>query len=417
MGIFYRNPEHAGYSEDDLEVFVSTLPGFQGTPSSWSSVEAIKNTDVFKAIVMIASDLAKMDIQVRKNGVIDKNSELSFLLNKRPNNAYNGYKLKFAFFANALLNRNSYLEKQYENNKLIGLKLIRPSSVSLKNDKREIYYEVTDEDGNIRKLNYHEVVDLSFYTLDGFNGLNIIDVLSQVLETDKSGKAFLSNFLKNGTHAGGILKLQGAAMNREARNKVRQEFQKTMSGNAEAGKVIVLDDTMEYQQLQIDTEVLKLIQNSKPSTSEVAKAFGIPLHKFGIETNNINIAEANLDYIASALGPYMKAIITELEFQLLSDDEHKNTSLHFDINDIRVMTQKEQAEVDKILLETGQRTLDEVRLSRGLPEVPDGYGSKHRVSLNFVDIDMAREYQKATMDNRLKGGGTDDEQGNSSHGG
>ena len=414
MGIFYRNISHAGYSEDDLEVFVSALPGFQGTNTEWTSVEAIKNTDVFKAIVMIASDLAKMDIQVRRDGVIDENHELSFLLNKRPNNAYNGYKLKFAFFANALLNRNSYLEKQYVNNRLVGLKLLRPSSVTLKDDQREIYYEVTDEDGNVRKLNYHEVVDLSFYTLDGFNGLNIIDVLSQVLETDKSGKAFLSNFLKNGTHAGGILKMQGAAMNRDARNKVREEFQKTMSGNAEAGKVIVLDDTMEYQQLQIDTEVLKLIQNSKPSTSEVAKAFGIPLHKFGIETNNINIAEANLDYIASALGPYMKAISTELEFQLLSSEEHKHSSLHFDINDIRVMTQKEQAEVDKILLETGQRTLDEVRYSRGLPAVPGGYGSKHRVSLNFVDIDMAREYQEATMDNRLKGGGTNgDEQGNS----
>lgn len=414
MGIFYRNISHAGYTEDDLEVFVSTLPGFQGTNTEWTSVEAIKNTDVFKAIVMIASDLAKMDIQVRRDGVIDENHELSFLLNKRPNNAYNGYKLKFAFFANALLNRNSYLEKQYANNRLVALKLLRPSSVTLKDDQREIYYEVTDEDGNVRKLNYHEVVDLSFYTLDGFNGLNIIDVLSQVLETDKSGKAFLSNFLKNGTHAGGILKMQGAAMNRDARNKVREEFQKTMSGNAEAGKVIVLDDTMEYQQLQIDTEVLKLIQNSKPSTSEVAKAFGIPLHKFGIETNNINIAEANLDYIASALGPYMKAISTELEFQLLSEEEHKHSSLHFDINDIRVMTQKEQAEVDKILLETGQRTLDEVRYSRGLPAVPGGYGSKHRVSLNFVDIDMAREYQEATMDNRLKGGGTNgDEQGNS----
>ena len=413
MGIFYRNISHAGYTEDDLEVFVSTLPGFQGTNTEWTSVEAIKNTDVFKAIVMIASDLTKMDIQVRRDGVIDENHELSFLLNKRPNNAYNGYKLKFAFFANALLNRNSYLEKQYANNRLVGLKLLRPSAVTLKDDQREIYYEVTDEDGNVRKLDYHEVVDLSFYTLDGFNGLNIIDVLSQVLETDKSGKAFLSNFLKNGTHAGGILKMQGAAMNRDARNKVREEFQKTMSGNAEAGKVIVLDDTMEYQQLQIDTEVLKLIQNSKPSTSEVAKAFGIPLHKFGIETNNINIAEANLDYIASALGPYMKAISTELEFQLLSSEEHKHSSLHFDISDIRVMTQKEQAEVDKILLETGQRTLDEVRYSRGLPAVPGGYGSKHRVSLNFVDIDMAREYQEATMDNRLKGGGTNgDEQGN-----
>lgn len=404
MGIFYRNLAPAGYTEDDLELMVQTLPGFQGTPSTFTSVDAIKNTDVFKAVIMIASDLAKMDIQVRDYGVIDHNHELAFLLNKHPNNAYNGYKLKFAFFANALLNRNSYLEKQVVNGRLVGLKLLEPSSVVLKDDKKEVYYEITNKKGKTRKLNFHDVVDLSFYTLNGFAGMNIIDILSQVLDTDRSGKAFLSNFLKNGTHAGGILKLEGASLNKDARDKVRSEFQKTMSGNAEAGKVIVLDSTMSYEQLQIDTEVLKLIQNSKPSTSEVAKAFGIPLHKFGIETTNINITEANLDYISNTLGPYMKAIVSELEFQLLSQDENRRYTLQFDINEIRVMTQKEQAEVDRILLETGQRTLDEVRLSRGLPEVPNGYGSKHRVSLNFVDIDMARDYQKATMDNRLKGG-------------
>ena len=407
MGIFYRNLAPAGYTEDDLELMVQTLPGFQGTPSTFTSVDAIKNTDVFKAVIMIASDLAKMDIQVRDNGVIDHKHDLAFLLNKHPNNAYNGYKLKFAFFANALLNRNSYLEKQVVNGQLVGLKLLEPSSVVLKDDKKEVYYEITNKNGKVRKLRFHDVVDLSFYTLNGFSGMNIIDILSQVLDADRSGKAFLSNFLKNGTHAGGILKLEGASLNKDARDKVRSEFQKTMSGNAEAGKVIVLDSTMSYEQLQIDTEVLKLIQNSKPSTSEVAKAFGIPLHKFGIETTNINITEANLDYISNTLGPYMKAIVSELEFQLLSQDENRRYTLQFDINEIRVMTQKEQAEVDRILLETGQRTLDEVRLSRGLPEVPDGYGSKHRVSLNFVDIDMARDYQKATMDNRLKGGDSD----------
>ena len=407
MGIFYRNLAPVGYTEDDLELMVQTLPGFQGTPSTFTSVDAIKNTDVFKAVIMIASDLAKMDIQVRDYGVIDHKHELAFLLNKHPNSAYNGYKLKFAFFANALLNRNSYLEKQVVNGRLVGLKLLEPSSVVLKDDKKEVYYEVTNKNGKVRKLRFHDVVDLSFYTLNGFAGMNIIDILSQVLDTDRSGKAFLSNFLKNGTHAGGILKLEGASLNKDARDKVRSEFQKTMSGNAEAGKVIVLDSTMSYEQLQIDTEVLKLIQNSKPSTSEVAKAFGIPLHKFGIETTNINITEANLDYISNTLGPYMKAIVSELEFQLLSQEENRRYTLQFDINEIRVMTQKEQAEVDRILLETGQRTLDEVRLSRGLPEVPNGYGSKHRVSLNFVDIDMARDYQKATMDNRLKGGDSD----------
>lgn len=210
--------------------------------------------------------------------------------------------------------------------------------------------------------------------------------------------------------------MRGASLNKDARNRARDEFQKAMSGTRQAGKVIVLDDTMEYESLEVDTEVLKLIQNSKPSTSEVAKAFGIPLHKFGIETSSIDIGEANVDYLSNTLGQYMKAITSELDFQLFSKEESRSFSFFFDANDIKVLDPETQAKVDRELLESGLRTVDELRLIRGYPPIPGGYGSKHRVSLNQVNIELADDYQRATMDNRLKsnaGGGENNEQRNS----
>lgn len=409
-----RNFKKSEYSEDDLQLMVETLPGFQGTPlRTTTDVEAIKNTDVFKAVVMIASDLAKMDINVRKNNVVEQNHEFSFLLNKHPNQAHNGYKLKFAFFANALLNKNSYLEIKRMDGHVTELRNLKPSQVTLVDDGKTIHYEVNRGDTKKEKLNYYDVIDLSFYTLDGFTGISIVDVLAQVIDTDANGKAFLNNFLKNGTHAGGILKMKGASLNKEARNRARDEFQKAMSGTRQAGKVIVMDDTMEYQNLEVDTEVLKLIQNSKPSTSEVAKAFGIPLHKFGIETSSIDITEANVDYLSNTLGQYMKAITSELDFQLFSKEDNRTYAFHFDTNDIKVLDPETQAKVDRELLESGLRTVDELRVLRGLPPIPGGYGSKHRVSLNQVNIELADDYQRATMDNRLKssvGGGENSEQ-------
>lgn len=404
MPIFSKREFNKGnYTEDDLQLMVETLPGFQGTPlRSTTDVDAIKNTDVFKAVVMIASDLAKMDITVRKDNIVDKDHKYSFLLNKHPNRAHNGYKLKFAFFANALLNKNSYLEIKRVNGSIVELKNLLPSQVNLKDDGDTIHYEVDRGNGQSEKLSYYDIIDLSFYTLDGFTGISIIDVLAQVIDTDANGKAFLNNFLKNGTHAGGILKMRGASLNKDARNRARDEFQKAMSGTRQAGKVIVLDDTMEYENLEVDTEVLKLIQNSKPSTSEVAKAFGIPLHKFGIETSSIDITEANVDYLSNTLGQYMKAVTSELDFQLFSVDESRKHSFFFDTNDIKVLDPETQAKVDRELLESGLRTVDELRVLRGLPPIPGGYGSKHRVSLNQVNIEMADEYQRATMDNRLK---------------
>lgn len=411
MAIFAkRNFNTANYTEDDLQLMVEALPGFQGTPlRSTTGIDAIKNTDVFKAVVMIASDLAKMDLVVRRNGVNENDHPYSFLLNKRPNDAHNGYKLKFAFYANALLNKNSYLQIKRKNKQITELRHLPSSQVRLKDDGKTIHYIVTRENGDEDKLSYYDVIDLSFYTLNGFDGLNIVDVLAQVIETDANGKAFLNNFLKNGTHAGGILKMQGASLNKAAREKAREEFQKSMSGTKQAGKVLVMDDTMSYENLEVDTEVLKLIQNSKPSTSEVAKAFGIPLHKFGIETSSIDITEANIDYLSNTLGQYMRAITSELDFQLFTNEESKEYSIHFDTNDIKVLDPETQAKVDRDLLDSGLRTIDELRISRGLSPLPNGLGSKHRVSLNQVNVELVDDYQRATMDNRLKGGENDGE--------
>lgn len=411
MAIFAkRNFNTANYTEDDLQLMVEALPGFQGTPlRSTTGIDAIKNTDVFKAVVMIASDLAKMDLVVRKNGVNENDHPYSFLLNKRPNDAHNGYKLKFAFYANALLNKNSYLQIKRKNKQITELRHLPSSQVRLKDDGKTIHYIVTRENGDEDKLSYYDVIDLSFYTLNGFDGLNIVDVLAQVIETDANGKAFLNNFLKNGTHAGGILKMQGASLNKAAREKAREEFQKSMSGTKQAGKVLVMDDTMSYENLEVDTEVLKLIQNSKPSTSEVAKAFGIPLHKFGIETSSIDITEANIDYLSNTLGQYMRAITSELDFQLFTNEESKEYSIHFDTNDIKVLDPETQAKVDRDLLDSGLRTIDELRISRGFSPLPNGLGSKHRVSLNQVNVELVDDYQRATMDNRLKGGENDGE--------
>lgn len=412
MAIFAkRNFNTANYTEDDLQLMVEALPGFQGTPlRSTTGIDAIKNTDVFKAVVMIASDLAKMDLVVRRNGVNENDHPYSFLLNKRPNDAHNGYKLKFAFYANALLNKNSYLQIKRKDKQITELRHLPSSQVRLKDDGKTIHYIVTRENGDEDKLSYYDVIDLSFYTLNGFDGLNIVDVLAQVIETDANGKAFLNNFLKNGTHAGGILKMQGASLNKAAREKAREEFQKSMSGTKQAGKVLVMDDTMSYENLEVDTEVLKLIQNSKPSTSEVAKAFGIPLHKFGIETSSIDITEANIDYLSNTLGQYMRAITSELDFQLFTNEESKEYSIHFDTNDIKVLDPETQAKVDRDLLDSGLRTIDELRISRGLSPLPNGLGSKHRVSLNQVNVELVDDYQRATMDNRLKSNNTEGEE-------
>ncbi|MCO4363291.1 phage portal protein, partial [Staphylococcus agnetis] len=87
MGIFLRNENRdLQYNEDDLQMMVQTLPGFQGTNlRQYTPVEAIKHSDIFTAVMMIASDLARMPIRLNVNGQIDYSNKIVNLLNTRPN--------------------------------------------------------------------------------------------------------------------------------------------------------------------------------------------------------------------------------------------------------------------------------------------------------------------------------------------
>lgn len=285
----------------------------------------------------------------------------------------------------------------------------------MKSDRRgQPYYfhQRVDDNGRRiqRNIKFSDMLDVKFYSLDGINGLSLLDTLSRTIESDNNGKDFLNNFLRNGTHAGGILKMKGVLENKTARNRAREEFHKAFSGTKQAGKVVVLDESMTFDQLEVDTEVLKLIRENKSSTREIAGVFGIPLHKFGIETSNMSITDANLDYL-STLKPYITCVCAELNFKFNNEHEDVNREFKFDTTEIRVVDEKTQAEIDKINIGSGKMNIDEIRQRDGLAPIPDGYGSIHRVDLNHVNIALVDEYQmnkSKRIDNKLKG---DDENG------
>ncbi|MCE5023481.1 phage portal protein [Staphylococcus simulans] len=414
MGIFYKTEKRdLQYNEEDLQMMVSTLPGFQGSNiREYASVDAIKHSDVFTAVTMIASDLARMPIRLMENREIDYNNRITHLLNTRPNAVYNGYIFKLVVFINALLTSHGYVEIIRDKLGLPEALVFRKTSeVQLKVSDGGYYYykfRTITENGKMieRKINFDDMLDIKFYSLDGINGLSLLDTLNKTIDADNNGKDFLNNFLRNGTHAGGILKMKGVLNDKKARNRAREEFHRAFSGTKQAGKVVVLDESMTFDQLEVDTEVLKLIRENKSSTREIAGVFGIPLHKFGVETTNMSITDANLDYL-STLKPYTTCVCAELNFKFNDEITDDFKEFIFDTTEIRVVDEKTQAEIDKINLDSGKTNIDEIRKRDGLPPIPGGHGSIHRVDLNHVNISLVDEYQmnksKGT-DNKLKGG-------------
>ena len=132
----------------------------------------------------------------------------------------------------------------------------------------------------------------------------------------------------------------------------------------------------------------------------MAKVFGIPLHKFGIEVSNMSLKDSMADYLQSTLSRYMKGIVSEFEFKLFPNSSR---TLEFDTESYRKVDWESYSESISQQYNDGVITLNEYREKLGYPTVDEDYANTHRVSLNLVNASLVDDYQKATMDNRLKG--------------
>ena len=411
MGIFYK--EKRSITGEQEEALISMLPGFQGTSRTFTNARAIKNSDVFTAVHMISSDIATLQLEKRIRGTRERHDPISNMFNIRPNSIYNGYQFKFIMVANALLNGEAFAQIIRDDRGNPIELVFRPNdSVIVKMDKDTGYrleYWIKTDDFKSVYVAPSDMLHVKFFTLDGIRGKSPLLSLKHDLSTQEDSKKFLSNFFKNGTHNGGILKYNGGKLSKEAREKLRKEWDKSYSGVDSSHGTIVMDETMEYSPIEVDTEVLKLINTSNHSTAQVGKVFGIPRHKFGLETANMNISEMNMDYLVNTLSPYLESIVSEIEYKLIDDSLYGGIYYKFNTDEYKMIDAETKVKNAKIKLETGISSINEVREDFGDEPIGE-VGDKHFVSLNLASLEMIDEYQMNKASNLpLKGGDSDDD--------
>ncbi len=407
MRIFYQS-ETREYTEEEADLLISMLPGFTGTASNFTSAKAIENSDVFTVINLLASDVASLDIDMTQNDIVQSN-ETANLFNVNPNGKYSGGTLKFIITANALLNGESFCEViRDKKGKIIAFYHLRNSQVVIKQDAETNYrlvYDVSDDKGKIRRKQPRDILHFKFFTLDGIRGISPLRSLKDDLSMQRDSKRFLANFFKNDTQTGGILKMKRGMLSKEARDKIKKEWQESNAGVDNAHKVLVIDETFEYEPIEVDTEVLKLINASTFSTETIGKVYRIPRHKLGLETSNMSLEQANLDYLTSTLNSYLKVITNELNYKLATDH---NSKYQFDTSPFKTTDVETHTKLTLDKWDKGIISLDETRKRLGEQPRNDEFGKKHIVSLNYTTLDQLEEYQML----KAKGGDNNGQYGN-----
>lgn len=361
MGLFFKTEKRSLSSRSSTMLdFISTVNG--NTTINFDGETALEQSDVFTAVKILAGDIAASKFKFSDN----KQADIRKLdmLNKYPKASMTPYSFMFATMAQMLLSGNSFAIIHED-----WLEFAKPSQVVVYEDLETglLRYEYTNKAGTSYKVDSSEMLHFKYVTVNGKTGISPLDALKTELSMLDNGNKMLSSFFKKGIQAGGVLKLNKGTLNNKSKKQIKQDFEEVNSGASNANSVIVLDDTQEFKQFEINTDILKMIQNNVYSTKQIAKAFGIPLSRFGMELVNTKDDAANDVYVSSTLRALSRMITDELFVKL-----GINVELDFSTLTGQDMASRMNKAMDGGNGGDGYLLVNEIRNYYGLADIPGG---------------------------------------------
>ena len=324
-------------------------------PYSYVSPSYLRNSDVFAAINIIASDIAS-------NPVLCDTDVINKEINDRPNDTMDGFHFKYALAANMLLNGNSFAEilpnhslRFIPNNQMV---------VSQDTETGKLNYKYSTNKRTTRIIPNDKVLHFKYFTLDGVAGYSPLYALKDELGIQNAGNDLLLNFFNNGIHGTTLVKVKEADLNPQSIENIRQKFDDANSG-PNSMKTIVVDDGTDVSNLSVNTDVLKLVNSNDWTTRQIAKVFGLPVEKLGLENEHSNQQQSNLQYLQSTLQHYFDCFTSELS-KKFGHDFTFNTDKLLSLDPATI----QQQAIDGY--NNGLLTRNEARDKLGLPPTADG---------------------------------------------
>lgn len=328
MGLFINNGDPV--TEQQFIDYINTGTVYT---TNFTGLKALTNSDIYTGVNIIAGDIAQSPFKPVETTTIDES--LLHILNKEPKKNQSHYTMMYAVVSNLILTGNAYvLIHRNKDDSVKELEFVETQQVNVIRDLvTGVYrYEVNMTYGNIMyKCDPRDILHFKLSTTDGWLGRSPLLSLNEEISLQTNGLKVLNNFFSKGVFSGGILKLLNGTVNNSAKKQIRDDFE-AVNGN---GGVIVIDDSQEFTDNKINTEVLKLIQANKFSTQQIAKVLGIPVSRFGQELVNSSDTGQNDIYIASTIAMYESSICDEINLKL-------GVELELDLSKLRQDTKEDR---------------------------------------------------------------------------
>ena len=200
------------------------------------------------------------------------------------------------------------------------LEFVSPSHISqyLSDDGQTTTYDITfngTQEDDLKNVPADDVIHLRLLSTDGgLTGKSPLTALVDELTLQSGNNKLANSVFNKSANPSAMLKLNtGNKLNSEGREAVRTAFEAANTG-ANAGRVMVMDGTFDYSQLEVKSDVAKLLTATDWTRSQIAKAFMLPSDMLGSESEHSNADQIRATY-NNTIGRYLAPALEELSMK------------------------------------------------------------------------------------------------------
>lgn len=334
---------------------------------------------VHACVQLIAESVASLPLapyrrQPDGSKTVDQAHPLYRVLHDQANRVQTAFEFREQFVASCLLTGNAYALKITDSRgRIVELLPIHPHLVSVdKLTNGRARYRVTTDSGS-KAYTQDEVLHLRYRSKDGFTGLSPIAIARETIGLAQAQQSHEGAFYRNGTTLSGALRHPHKLTSEQA-TRIKESIKRSHGGSANAWRVMVLEEGMEFQAISMTHEDAQFVESRKLTLEEVARIYRVPPPAIGIldKATYSNITEQSRHLVIHCLRPWLVRIEQAMNAALLSDDGKLSHVIEHNAEGLLRGDIKTRYEAYRIGREWGWLSSNEIRMLENMGSIDNG---------------------------------------------
>ncbi len=249
------------------------------------------------------------------------------------------------------------------------VKVRRPEGV---NDDIEYEVRYPDNPGLAVVLSRESVFHVANFGGDDYGGWSMAQLADESIGGALAAQGASNSFFGSGVRPSGVLSTPNT-LKADAMAKLRKAYEDMHSGPDNAGRMMILDGDMKWQQLTINPNDAQFLETRQFQVEEICRWFRMPPHMVQhlLRATFSNIEHQEIEYVKYTLTPGVRRWERECDRKLLKPHEPK---LRAKMN-MSAMVRGDMAARSEFytkIFSVGGITPNEIRANEDLPPVEDG---------------------------------------------